>query len=424
LKFVAEAGDTVSIEIVASGDADVASNFGASMDRIAVIDYEGSCGFSPPTESVIPGLPLRQTEPGTAPEMPPLSDALAWAGLSPISGTGLPFNDTGALWVYREGYYCTGSNMDPLMYAPLLEHQCFGKCLRDEECVGDDCYCDGALKGFDNPDTRSLCLSQAKCLDLCNSIPACKSVDMHTQVNRCFLNEGDYCDRIIHEDVLTKSNFYTLYLKQNDPNDDGFVEEGQGPIYEYDDDSRRSRRLAARQMSSVAKDWGYSWAKMLRFAPISARVPGKYRVCFCDHALSSCMRDEDYRIQVGELHVSGVACLLEMEKFRRDGCENQYHGGLRCGAPTPDFPTAVAGPKLPPFSDQKLVDVEWKICKSSAAQDTETLLLCAALRTYFEGGALDSLWTLCTVGRPKDTEAVALCRALRKFAGAAALDAP
>jgi hypothetical protein len=362
--------------------------------------------------------------------MPPQSDALAWAGLAPISGTGLPFNDTGAEWVYREGYYCTGSNMDPLMYAPLLEHQCFGKCLRDEECVGDDCYCDGALKGFDDPDTRSLCLSQAKCLDLCNSIPACKSVDMHTQVNRCFLNEGDYCDRIIHEDVLTKSNFYTLYLKQNDPNDDGLVEEGQGPIYEYDDDDRRERRLAARQMvasrqlSSVAKDWGYSWAKMLRFAPLSARVPGKYRVCFCDHTLSSCTSDADFRIQVGELHVSGVACLLEQEKFRRDGCENQYHGGLRCGAETPDFPTAVAGPKLPPFSDEKLVDVEWKICKSPEPQDTQTILLCAALRNYFEGGVLDSLWTLCTGGRPKDTEAVALCRALKKFEGAKGLDAP
>jgi hypothetical protein len=311
------------------------------------------------------------------------------------------------------------------MYAPLLEHQCFGKCLRDEECVGDDCYCDGALKGFDDPDTRSLCLSQAKCLDLCNTIPACKSVDMHTQVNRCFLNEGDYCDRIIHEDVLTKSAFYTLYLKQNDPNDDGLVEYGQGPLYEYDDDdSRRGRRLSTRQLSSVAKDWGYSWAKMLRFAPLSARAPGKYRVCFCDHTLSSCTRDEDFRIEVGELHVSGVACLLESEKFRRDGCENQYHGGLRCGAATPDFPTAVAGPKLPPFSDEKLVDVEWKVCKSTAPLDTETLLLCAALRTYFEGGVLDSLWTLCAGSRPKDTEAVALCRALKNFDGATRLDAP
>ena len=55
------------------------------------------------------------------------------------------------------------------------------------------CFCDGALKGYDDPDTRALCLSEALCLELCAGLPDCVSVDMHTQVNRCFLNEGDVC---------------------------------------------------------------------------------------------------------------------------------------------------------------------------------------------------------------------------------------
>ena len=59
--------------------------------------------------------------------------------------------------------------MSPARY----EHQCFAKCLREEECVGADCFCEGALKGYDDPDTRALCISEAKCLEICAGKPEC-----------------------------------------------------------------------------------------------------------------------------------------------------------------------------------------------------------------------------------------------------------
>ena len=49
----------------------------------------------------------------------------------------MPINESDTKWVYRDDYYCPGSNMDPIKHPELYEHQCFAKCLRDEECVGD-----------------------------------------------------------------------------------------------------------------------------------------------------------------------------------------------------------------------------------------------------------------------------------------------
>ena len=50
---------------------------------------------------------------------------------------GMPINESDTKWVYREDYYCPGSNMDPIKHPELYEHQCFAKCLRDEECKGE-----------------------------------------------------------------------------------------------------------------------------------------------------------------------------------------------------------------------------------------------------------------------------------------------
>jgi hypothetical protein len=270
----------------------------------------------------------------------------------------------------------------------LLEHQCYSKCLRaDQECRGPECYCGGAIEGYDDPDTRALCLSEARCLDLCATLPGCVSVDMHKDVDRCFLNEGDFCDKIANEDILSKSDYYTLFYKISDALgrgdwvDDGLLAEGKGPIYEY----RRERRLA----TSIARDWGYSWPKMVRFAPVTARVPGKYRVCLCDSALAGCTRVEDFGVQVGELHVSGVACLVNDTKYRKDGCDNQYHGGLRCGVDTPSFPTFVAGPYMPPMIQEAEVDSLWDFCTGSIPKDMETITLCTALRNFHGALRLD-----------------------------------
>ena len=94
----------------------------------------------------------------------------------------LPAESSGRAWCLSR----------PSFYPLLSSH--FGsscprlRCVRRGLPAG--CFCDGALKGYDDPDTRALCLSEALCLELCAGLPDCVSVDMHTMVNRCFLNEG------------------------------------------------------------------------------------------------------------------------------------------------------------------------------------------------------------------------------------------
>jgi hypothetical protein len=374
--FVLEANQPGSIEIVAKSDATLARDFGWSADRIAVMDKSGVCGLSAPTTHVAAGLGVPQPVPGEEVDHVPKP----WTSLAPLYGYGMPINESDTKWVYRDDYYCPGSNMDPIKHPELYEHQCFAKCLRDEECVGDGCFCDGALKGYDDPDTRALCLSEALCLEICAGLPDCVSVDMHTMVNRCFLNEGTVCNGITHEDILSQSPYYRLYWKQNDPNDDGAIESGVGPTF-----NKYGRRLAA-----IAQDLGYSWPAMLRFAPITARAPGSYRVCLCDSEIGPCNAPTDFRVEVGELQVSGVACMLEHPAFRKDGCANQYHGGLRCGVPTPEFPTAVAGPELPSFADEDAVMALWALCTGAVPRDIETVSLCSALRHFVGAFRLDA----------------------------------
>merc|ERR1711981_1432654 len=89
---------------------------------------------------------------------------------------------------------------------------------------------------------------------------------------------------------------------------------------------------------------------------------GKFKACFCDPDTLApgkyCKKASDYKIDIGTIHVSGVSCLVEDQKFQRGTCVEQYYGGLRCypGAapvltvppiPDPVFPNAPAPPAPP-----------------------------------------------------------------------------
>merc|ERR1712025_594869 len=80
---------------------------------------------------------------------------------------------------------------------------------------------------------------------------------------------------------------------------------------------------------------GLSTPEILRFMPISFESGGSYKVCFCDSALlpkgqQYCHAESDYSVEIGELIVSGVSCLLQEKDFRRRMCYNMFHGGLIC----------------------------------------------------------------------------------------------
>merc|ERR1711924_518854 len=94
---------------------------------------------------------------------------------------------------------------------------------------------------------------------------------------------------------------------------------------------------AAAPTTSVTIPEAVSSSKVLRFAPVAfsrtSSGAGKFKVCFCDHGLLSgeaCLSEADYSLEVGELYVSGVSCLIADKKYRRGTCYPMYHGGLAC----------------------------------------------------------------------------------------------
>ena len=80
-----------------------------------------------------------------------------------------------------------------------------------------------------------------------------------------------------------------------------------------------------------------SWGKLLRFPGLNLEG-GRYKACFCDFKVAGlCNKIEDYNVEVGSVHVSGVSCLLGDAKYTRGVCVPQAYGGLRCHTAAPSL---------------------------------------------------------------------------------------
>jgi hypothetical protein len=77
-------------------------------------------------------------------------------------------------------------------------------------------------------------------------------------------------------------------------------------------------------------DRGYSSDRILRFVGLRMRTGGKAKVCFCDSTREACDSKEAFLFDLGFVHSSGVACLLDSPILQRATCVPQYHGALRC----------------------------------------------------------------------------------------------
>merc|ERR1719231_1307258 len=87
----------------------------------------------------------------------------------------------------EENRYCSGHNIVD-GNAQITDNLCYNKCETDVPCTGDHCYCDGYFQGFDQA-SGALCLPRNECEHLCSLLgDACSGVDMHKELNRCFLN--------------------------------------------------------------------------------------------------------------------------------------------------------------------------------------------------------------------------------------------
>merc|ERR1719326_755598 len=243
------------------------------------------------------------------------------------------------------GYYVEGHNIDvtdmSLMVAfdgdmrMLGEHQCFMKC--SEGCSGDSCYCDGYYAGYDTATTNALCADQTLCQYLCDQLgrDGCMSIDMHTSLPRCFLNDASADTAPV---ALTVDPSYKVLVKRE------FLD------YNFEYPTTVTQATADGSMPILpVVDYGYSFDKMLRFKDIQFKSGGTFKLCFCDSSLITgpCKTEADYSVQVGTIHSSGVQCLISKPELQRASCVPTYFGGgssLRCykspmEAPEPQPPT-------------------------------------------------------------------------------------
>jgi hypothetical protein len=215
---------------------------------------------------------------------------------------------------------------------PLKVHQCYSKCGSGDCEFGEElCKCDGHYSGYDGEESNALCADLDLCEYMCNQLDNCVSIDKHRTLPRCFLNLASECE--LHEDNLMADDNYDLYIKTDNKNGD-----------------YRSRKLEAEKerklthdegVTMPAEDFGFSWDQILRFKPLQFVSGGTFKLCFCDSSVlgknSACSTEQDYKIEVGTIHASGVSCLIEKTMLQRVTCANQWHGGLRCyrhvGAP-------------------------------------------------------------------------------------------
>jgi hypothetical protein len=371
--YVVEPGSVASIEVVSAPGASLTYPLEAqnptkflgenllSADRIAVVDGYGSCGISPPTDLV--ALPKK--------ESPLLED---WMMLEPYSwfrevvSEDLPGENedenvpdpekiieyvgiaSEKEYAARRGYYCPGRNMDLDTLTAVFQgvaqsvkvHQCYTKC--ELNAPGDQ-FCDGYYSGFDQPQSNAICGDVQLCQYICDQFEGCGSIDMHMELPRCFLN---LVGCATHTDQLYQDPNYAVLFKRADGNDE------QAGIEEAMEKEKMMEGMMGRRLDGHALPLpgtpatyalGFSWAQMLRFKDIRFMSGGRFKVCFCDSTIhTSCIKPSDFGVEIGEVHVSGVSCLVENPRLRRVACAEQHHGGLRCYANAREAPMPAEPP--------------------------------------------------------------------------------
>jgi len=242
-------------------------------ERIMVVDCGGQCGVAGPTKSE--AAPADRATPPV------------------VAGV---FDDTGA-YVSFLGRYCIQHHLG--LGETLAAHACASKCM--DGCVGDHCHCEGYKAGIDTMDSTALCVTQAKCQDLCDATEGCYGIDMHKDLPRCFLNS------------------------------DGCASDVPGLLGIACDYNFLLRGAVTTANAALEAAPGISTSTTLRFSPMRFSAGGTFKVCFCDRAGGgTCDNIADYKIEVGTVYVSGISCLLDQQKFRRLQCTSQYWGGLSC----------------------------------------------------------------------------------------------
>jgi hypothetical protein len=255
-----------------------------------------------------------------------------------------------------EKTFCGGPTKLPVEEVPGAD-RCWTKCAAGNAGAGKDGdkTCAGLMNGYDGPSSVVLCLEKKACLDACTESEGCYGIAMHATLPRCYMYT-DTCRGMVLDGKLSSDASYDFYYKQ-----DGGV-----------------RRLQAAPPAS--------WGKLLRFPGLNLDG-GRYKACFCDYKVAGlCNKIEDYTVEVGSVHVSGVSCLLGDAKYTRGVCVPQAYGGLRCH---------TAAPSL----------VEPKAVEEAVVKPNSTMFKAAAVAPPTEE---ESTW--CLYGPEEDTLVHPICQ--------------
>jgi len=141
----------------------------------------------------------------------------------------------------------------------------------------------------------------------------------------------------------------------------------------------------------AAEDPGISWDSMYRFKDITFSSGGEFKLCFCDSSIlpganNICDKPEDYTVEVGRIHATGLQCLLNDPKMTKGTCVRQFYGGLRCydgAAPDVTVPTDYLGVPNPLGQARSdLVTSLITYCQFAPEADALEFPFCSQYRVY------------------------------------------
>jgi hypothetical protein len=241
----------------------------------------------------------------------------------------------------------------------LADHLCTTKC--GSGCLGSDCHCDG----LDYKTATTYCLDVGSCRAACDLV-SCAA----------FAYRGDACELAASAATTPASGWttYTQYAGAACRDVDDFTTlvgtatitarayvgveyvvtpetnvtievTGSGllagdDVYAGSCNEPCGFQTAANAITPAqptfrdSEDLGNLPMEIKRFPGFSFPA-GCHKLCFCDVTLAqggACTATSDYSVEVGEIHASGVSCLLEDSRHSRKACVPMADGGLRCYA--------------------------------------------------------------------------------------------
>jgi hypothetical protein len=253
----------------------------------------------------------------------------------------------------------------------LADHLCMTKCSGG--CMGSDCHCDG----LDDATISTYCLDVGACRTACDLVAcaafsvrgdACELATSATAISApgwtSFTRQAGAACRDV-DDFTTQVGTMTATARAYvgvdyvvTPDESVTIEiTGSGllagdEVYAGSCNEPCGLQTAAKLTATPSFQVGEMTVNPMvikRFAGFSFPA-GCHKLCFCDMQLApngTCAESADYAVELGEVHASGVSCLLEDSRHSRKSCLPMADGGLRCYAELSAAVTVTQNPALP-----------------------------------------------------------------------------